>query len=140
MTPPTATAERDSAVGPRTPVAVQAVDLVRRYGEGEAAVDALRGVTLSVPRGQFCAVMGPSGSGKSTLLHHLAGLDSATSGTVVLDGHDLAQMKDDALTRMRREHVGFVFQAFNLLSTLSAEENIVLPMALAGRKPDPAWL
>jgi putative ABC transport system ATP-binding protein len=120
--------------------AVAAIDLVRRYGEGEAAVEALRGVTLTVPRGQFCAVMGPSGSGKSTLLHHLAGLDVPTSGSVMLDGHDLSAMSDDQLTRLRRDHVGFVFQAFNLLATLSAEENIVLPMALAGRQPDPAWL
>src|SRR3954454_20804363 len=105
---------------------VQAHDLVRRFGEGDAAVEALRGVTLSVPRGQFCAVMGPSGSGKSTLLHHLAGLDVPTAGTVLLDGHDLASMKDDALTRLRRDRVGFVFQAFNLLATLSAEENVTL--------------
>ena len=120
--------------------AVQAVDLVRRYGDGEAVVEALRGVTLTVARGQFCAVMGPSGSGKSTLLHHLAGLDVPTSGSVVLDGHDLSTMNDDQLTRLRRDHVGFVFQAFNLLSTLSAEENVVLPMALAGRTPDRDWL
>jgi putative ABC transport system ATP-binding protein len=120
--------------------AVEAIDLVRRYGEGEAAVEALRGVSLTVPRGQYCAVMGPSGSGKSTLLHHLAGLDVPTSGSVVLDGHDLSSMKDDQLTKLRRDHVGFVFQAFNLLSTLSAEENIVLPMSLAGRTPDKAWL
>jgi putative ABC transport system ATP-binding protein len=119
---------------------VQAHDLVRRYGEGDAAVDALRGVSLSVPRGQFCAVMGPSGSGKSTLLHHLAGLDVPTAGTVLLDGHDLASLKDDALTRLRRDRVGFVFQAFNLLQTLSAEENVTLPLALAGRRPDPAKL
>jgi putative ABC transport system ATP-binding protein len=119
---------------------VQAHDLVRRYGEGDAAVEALRGVSLSVPRGQFCAVMGPSGSGKSTLLHHLAGLDVPTSGTVLLDGHDLSTLKDDALTRLRRDRVGFVFQAFNLLQTLSAEENVTLPLALAGRRPDPAKL
>jgi len=121
-------------------IPVQATDLVRRYGDGEAAVHALRGVTLDVPAGQFCAVMGPSGSGKSTLLHHLAGLDVPTSGSVRLAGHELAGMKDDALTRLRRDHVGFVFQAFNLLPTLTAEENIVLPMTLAGRRPDPAWL
>jgi putative ABC transport system ATP-binding protein len=119
---------------------VQAHGLVRRYGEGDAAVEALRGVSLSVPRGQFCAVMGPSGSGKSTLLHHLAGLDVPTAGTVLLDGHDLAALKDDALTRLRRDRVGFVFQAFNLLQTLSAEENVTLPLALAGRRPDPAKL
>jgi putative ABC transport system ATP-binding protein len=120
--------------------ACQAIGLVRRYGDGEAAVEALRGVSLHVPRGQFCAVMGPSGSGKSTLLHHLAGLDTPTEGQVLLAGHELSAMKDDALTKLRRDHVGFVFQAFNLLSTLSAEENVVLPMTLAGRKPDREWL
>ena len=119
---------------------VQARGLVRRYGDGDAAVEALRGVDLAVPRGQFCAVMGPSGSGKSTLLHHLAGLDTPTSGTVLLDGHDLSSLKDDALTKLRRDRVGFVFQAFNLLPTLSAEENVTLPLALAGRRPDPARL
>ncbi|WP_445147722.1 ABC transporter ATP-binding protein [Baekduia sp. Peel2402] len=117
---------------------VQAHGLVRRYGDGDAAVEALRGVDLAVPHGQFCAVMGPSGSGKSTLLHHLAGLDTPTAGTVLLDGHDLSSMKDDALTKLRRDRVGFVFQAFNLLSTLSAQENITLPLALAGKKADPA--
>jgi putative ABC transport system ATP-binding protein len=117
---------------------VQAHGLVRRYGDGDAAVEALRGVDLTVERGSFCAVMGPSGSGKSTLLHHLAGLDTPTAGTVLLDGHDLGQLKDDALTKLRRDRVGFVFQAFNLLPTLSAEENVTLPLALAGRKADPA--
>jgi putative ABC transport system ATP-binding protein len=120
--------------------AVQAIDLVRRFGEGETAVDALRGVSFTVPRGQFCAIMGPSGSGKSTLLHHLAGLDTPTSGGTLLDGQDLSVMDDKQLTRLRRDHVGFVFQAFNLLPTLTAEENVVLPMAIAGRKPDPEWL
>jgi putative ABC transport system ATP-binding protein len=129
-----------SVAAPQDGPAVQAIDLVRRYGEGEAAVAALRGVSLDVPFGEFCAVMGPSGSGKSTLLHHLAGLDTPSEGEVVLAGQQLSAMKDDALTRLRRDHVGFVFQAFNLLSTLSAEENIVLPMSLAGRKPDPEWL
>jgi putative ABC transport system ATP-binding protein len=117
---------------------VRAQGLVRRYGDGDAAVEALRGVDLTVARGTFCAVMGPSGSGKSTLLHHLAGLDTPTEGTVLLDGQDLSQLKDDALTRLRRDRVGFVFQAFNLLATLSAEENVTLPLALAGRKADPA--
>jgi putative ABC transport system ATP-binding protein len=121
-------------------IAVEAIDLVRRYGHGETAVDALRGVSLQVPRGQFAAVMGPSGSGKSTLMHHLAGLDTPTSGTVLLGEHDLSTMDDNALTRLRRDHVGFIFQAFNLLPMLTAEENITLPMAIAGRKPDRAWL
>jgi putative ABC transport system ATP-binding protein len=120
--------------------AVAAIDLVRRYGEGETAVEALRGVTLTVPSGQFCAIMGASGSGKSTLLHHLAGLDTPTSGTVLLGGQDLGEMDDAQLTRLRRDHVGFVFQAFNLLPTLTAEENVLLPMAIAGRRPDAAWL
>src|SRR5262245_47152787 len=101
MTPPTPIAALDASVATRPAVHLGAIDRGRRYGEGEAAVDALRAVTLAVPSGQFCAVMGPSGSGKSTLLHHLAGLDTPTSGTVVLDGHDLSKMKDDALTRMR---------------------------------------
>ena len=120
--------------------AVLATDLVRRYGEGDAAVDALRGVSLEVPAGQFLAVMGPSGSGKSTLMHCLAGLDKPTSGTVRLSGAEVTTMNDKALTRLRREHIGFVFQAFNLLPTLSAEENIRLPLELAGRKPDPEWV
>jgi putative ABC transport system ATP-binding protein len=120
--------------------AVAAHDLVRRYGQGDAAVDVLRGITLDVPTGQFCAVMGPSGSGKSTLLHHLAGLDVPTSGTVALAGHDLTKMDDRALTRLRRDHVGFVFQSFNLLPTLTAEENVLLPTVLSGRKPERAWV
>jgi putative ABC transport system ATP-binding protein len=120
--------------------AVLANDLVRRYGDGDAAVDALRGVSLEVPAAQFIAVMGPSGSGKSTLMHCLAGLDEPTSGTVRLSGHEVTTMNDKALTRLRREHIGFVFQAFNLLPTLSAEENILLPLELAGRKPDREWV
>ncbi|MBI5103435.1 MAG: ABC transporter ATP-binding protein [Solirubrobacterales bacterium] len=132
--------DRPAAGGALAPAAVAAVDLARRYGEGEAAVHALRGVTLDVPAGQFCAVMGPSGSGKSTLMHHLAGLDVPTSGRVLLGEHDLTGMDDKSLTRLRRDHVGFVFQAFNLLPTLSAEENILLPMEIAGRRPDAAWL
>jgi len=121
-------------------VAAGAYDLRRTYGEGEAAVEALRGVTLEVPSGQFCAVMGPSGSGKSTLLHHLAGLDTPTAGRVVLAGHDLGTLSERRLTRLRRDRVGFVFQSFNLLPTLSAEENVVLPMTLAGRRAEPEWL
>jgi putative ABC transport system ATP-binding protein len=120
--------------------AVASVDLVRRYGDGEATVHALRGVSLEVPSGQWTAIMGPSGSGKSTLLHHLAGLDVPTSGRVVLAGHDLSAMGDAQLTRLRRDHVGFVFQAFNLLPMLTAEENVLLPMSIAGRKPEQEWL
>ena len=120
-------------------VVVEARDVVRVYGSGEARVVALGGVSLSVERGQFVAVMGPSGSGKSTLLHCLAGLDSPTSGSVLIAGEDLAGMGDKQLTRVRRDRLGFVFQAFNLLPTLSAEENILLPLRLAHRKPDEQW-
>ncbi|WP_084779102.1 ABC transporter ATP-binding protein [Actinomyces dentalis] len=120
-------------------VVVEARDVVRVYGSGEARVVALGGVSLSVERGQFVAVMGPSGSGKSTLLHCLAGLDTPTSGSVLIAGEDLAGMNDAQLTRVRRDRLGFVFQAFNLLPTLSAEENILLPLRLARRRPDEQW-
>jgi putative ABC transport system ATP-binding protein len=115
-------------------------DLTRRYGEGPTAVDALRGVTVSFARGEFAAIMGPSGSGKSTLMHLMAGLDTPTSGSVVVDGVELAGLGDAGLTRLRRERIGFVFQAFNLLPVLTAEENILLPLRIAGRRPDPEWL
>jgi len=115
-------------------------ELRRRYGEGETAVHALRGITLSFPSGQFAAIMGPSGSGKSTLMHLLAGLDRPTAGSVVVDGSELANLDDKGLTRLRRDRLGFVFQAFNLVPVLTAEENIVLPLTLAGRKPDREWL
>ena len=115
--------------------AVSAVAVTRRYGEGESAVDALRGVSLDVPAGQFTAVMGPSGSGKSTLMHLLAGLDTPSSGTVSIGGQDITAMSDRQLTKLRRRHIGFVFQQFNLLPTLTAEENILLPVSIAGRKP-----
>jgi putative ABC transport system ATP-binding protein len=122
------------------PLIVSATDLRRRYGEGEAAVDALDGVTLGVPTDTFVAIMGPSGSGKSTLLHVLAGLDRPTSGSIVLDGVELANLDDRALTELRRDKIGFVFQTFNLLPVLTAEENILLPLKLAGRDPDREWL
>jgi putative ABC transport system ATP-binding protein len=115
--------------------AVTATALARTYGDGDSAVHALRGVSLTLPAGQFTAVMGPSGSGKSTLMHLLAGLDTPTSGTVQVAGHEITTMKDRELTRLRRRHIGFVFQSFNLLPTLSAQENIVLPLAIAGKKP-----
>jgi putative ABC transport system ATP-binding protein len=118
---------------------VEARDITRRYGEGETAVDALRGVSLDVRRGQLTAVMGPSGSGKSTLMHILAGLDRPTSGVISIDGKDIAKLGDTELTKLRRRHIGFIFQFFNLLPMLSAEENIVLPVELAGAKPDKAW-
>jgi ABC-type lipoprotein export system ATPase subunit len=120
--------------------AVAATALTRSYGEGDSAVHALRGVSLDVPAGQFTAVMGPSGSGKSTLMHLLAGLDVPDSGTVRVGGEDITRMSDRQLTRLRRRHIGFIFQSFNLLPTLSAEENIVLPLAIAGRRPDAATL
>ena len=118
--------------------AVSASGLTRTYGTGDSAVHALRGVSLDLPAGQFTAVMGPSGSGKSTLMHLLAGLDTPSGGTVKVAGEDITRMKDRDLTRLRRKHIGFVFQSFNLLPTLSAEENIVLPLAIAGRKPPAA--
>ncbi len=118
--------------------AVSAAGLTRTYGIGDSAVHALRGVSLDLPAGQFTAVMGPSGSGKSTLMHLLAGLDTPSAGTVTVAGQDITRMKDRDLTRLRRKHIGFVFQSFNLLPTLSAEENIVLPLAIAGRKPPAA--
>jgi putative ABC transport system ATP-binding protein len=114
--------------------------LTRRYGEGESAVDALRGVSLDIPRGQFTAVMGPSGSGKSTLMHILAGLDVPTSGTVTIEGRNITDMDDGELTLLRREHIGFIFQFFNLLPMLSAEENVTLPLSLAGEKPGQGWV
>ena len=120
--------------------AVAATAVSRRYGDGESAVDALRGVTLEVPAGQFTAVMGPSGSGKSTLMHLLAGLDTPSTGTVEIGGEDITKMNDKQLTKLRRRHIGFVFQSFNLLPTLTAEENILLPLSIAGRKPDKADL
>jgi putative ABC transport system ATP-binding protein len=116
--------------------AVAATAVTRRYGTGESAVDALRGVTLEVPKAQFTAVMGPSGSGKSTLMHMLAGLDTPTSGTVSIGGEDITKLKDKQLTKLRRRHIGFVFQSFNLLPTLTAEENVLLPLSIAGTKPD----
>ena len=119
---------------------VSARDLTRRYGSGDTAVDALRGVSLDIPRGQLTAIMGPSGSGKSTLMHILAGLDMPTSGAVEIDGIEITSLNDTALTKLRRTHIGFVFQFFNLLPMLTAEENITLPLAVAGRKPDERWL
>ena len=119
---------------------VSAGEVTRRYGEGETAVDALRGVSLEIPKGQFTAVMGPSGSGKSTLMHILAGLDRPTSGAVSIDGTDITSLDDRHLTLLRREHVGFIFQFFNLLPMLSAEENITLPLDLSGEKAEKGWL
>src|SRR3954454_4679839 len=118
---------------------VSANDLTRRYGEGDAAVDALRGVSCAFAPGEFAAIMGPSGSGKSTLMHILAGLDRPTSGEVQIDGVALNGLDDAKLTELRRDRIGFVFQAFNLLPVLNARENIPLPLEIAGRKPDQEW-
>jgi putative ABC transport system ATP-binding protein len=115
---------------------VAASDVTRRFGEGDTAVDALRGISLDVARGKLTAVMGPSGSGKSTLMHILAGLDKPTTGTVAIDGTEVTTLGDNALTKLRRKHIGFVFQFFNLLPMLSAEENVRLPLTIAGTKPD----
>jgi putative ABC transport system ATP-binding protein len=121
-------------------IAARAVDVSKVYGRGEAEVRALDGVSVELGAGRFTAIMGPSGSGKSTLMHALAGLDTLTSGSVFIGDTDLAMLNDRQLTQLRRDRIGFVFQAFNLVPTLSAIENITLPSALAGRKPDKAWL
>jgi putative ABC transport system ATP-binding protein len=130
--PPVIDAPAQSALAARA--------VTRVYGEGDAAVHALRGITLDLPAGAFTAIMGPSGSGKSTLMHLLAGLDRPTDGTVAIGGQDISQMSDRKLTKLRRTHVGFVFQAFNLLPVLTAEENVTLPLQIAGRKPDAGQL
>jgi len=122
------------------PPVVVARGLRRRYGAGDTAVEALRGVSLDIPQGGLTAVMGPSGSGKSTLMHILAGLDRPTAGTVEIASETITRKGDNELTRLRRRHIGFVFQFFNLLPMLSAEENVVLPLSIAGEKPDRAWL
>jgi len=119
---------------------ISAADLTRRYGEGDTAVYALRNVSLDIAAGQLTAVMGPSGSGKSTLMHILAGLDKPTEGEVSIAGTEITRLDDTQLTRLRRDHIGFVFQFFNLLPMLTAQENIVLPLELAGSRPDPEWL
>ena len=126
-------------VAPPRPAAARAVDLSKVYGEGDAAVEALRGVNAELAAGEFTAIMGPSGSGKSTLLHCLAGLDVPTDGQVFIGDVDLTQLNDKRLTELRRDKVGFVFQAFNLVPTLSAGENITLPLDIAGRPVDEAW-
>jgi putative ABC transport system ATP-binding protein len=127
-------------VAERAPTAVVAArDITRRYGEGDTAVDALRGVTLEVAQGQLTAVMGPSGSGKSTLMHIMAALDRPTSGEIWIAGTKLGTLNDTEITKLRRKHIGFVFQFFNLLPMLTAEENVLLPLTIAGEKPEPKW-
>nr|WP_151525785.1 ABC transporter ATP-binding protein [Serinicoccus kebangsaanensis] len=130
----TTTAPRSTAA-----LAASALDLTKTYGRGEAAVTALDGITVGIDARRFTAIMGPSGSGKSTLMHLLAGLDTPTTGRVYLGDHELTGLRDAALTRLRRDSVGFVFQAFNLLPTLTAGQNIRLPLELAGRRVDPEW-
>jgi putative ABC transport system ATP-binding protein len=118
---------------------VSAEGVSRRYGEGDTAVDALRDVSLEIEPGKLTAVMGPSGSGKSTLMHILAGLDKPTSGTVTIAGEEITKMNDNELTQLRRKHIGFVFQFYNLLPMLNAEENVKLPLSVAGEKADSGW-
>ena len=118
---------------------VAAQNITRRFGSGDTAVDALRGVSLEIGKGKLTAIMGPSGSGKSTLMHILAGLDKPTTGTVSIAGTEITTLKDSDLTRLRRTHIGFVFQFFNLLPMLTAEENVVLPLSIAGTKPERAF-
>ena len=132
--------ERTRVDPPASRVAARAVRAVKVYGRGDTAVRALDDVSIEFAAGRLTAIMGPSGSGKSTLLHCLAGLDRLTSGAVFLGDTELGGLSDRQLTHLRRDRIGFVFQAFNLVPTLSAEENITLPLALAGRRPDPAWL
>ena len=136
---PDAVPESASNGGPHVAV-VKGTDIIRRYGDGDTAVDALRGVSVDIAQGRLTAVMGPSGSGKSTLMHILAGLDKPTAGEVSVAGVEVTALDDTALTKLRRDHIGFIFQFFNLLPMLTAAENIVLPLKLAGGKPDPAWL
>src|SRR4051795_5635433 len=124
----------------QTSTVVEASGLVRRYGHGDTEVNALRGVDLGIATGQLTAVMGPSGSGKSTLMHILAGLDRPTEGSVTIAGQDITPLSDNDLTLLRREHIGFIFQFFNLLPMLTAEENVLLPLSLAGEKPNKEWV
>ena len=132
--------EVEPEVASRVDGVVTAQSLGRRYGAGDTAIDALRSVDLEVEREKLTAVMGPSGSGKSTLMHLLAGLDKPTSGEVFIDGTNISELGDTELTKLRRKHIGFIFQFFNLLPMLTAEENIVLPLSIAGTKPDPDFL
>jgi putative ABC transport system ATP-binding protein len=140
MSSTTTTTEETQAQETKSDAVIEATDLTRTYGEGDYAVQALRGCSIEVRRGELTAVMGPSGSGKSTLMHILAGLDRPTTGSVFIEGTDITKLGDNELTKLRREHIGFIFQFFNLLPMLTAEENIVLPLELGGRKLEKAWV
>ncbi len=142
MTTTTTTTDGQPATAPATTTsfAARAIDVVKTHGRGEAAVRALDGASVAIPTGRFTAVMGPSGSGKSTLVHALAGLDGIDSGRVLVGDTDLTELSERERTLLRRERLGFVFQAFNLVPSLTAAENIALPLTLAGKRPDPAWL
>jgi len=135
-----AACERPQETAGDVAAVVAARDLTKRYGSGDAAVDALRGVSIDLARGRFTAVMGPSGSGKSTLMHVMAGLDEPTGGAVWIDGIQITELKERQLTQLRRDKIGFIFQTFNLLPMLTARENLVLPLTIAGRKLDDGWL
>ena len=139
VTTATTATRADETSAPTPPAAARAVDVVKTYGRGEAAVRALDSASVTIPSGRFTAVMGPSGSGKSTLVHALAGLDHIDSGRILLGDTDLTALSERERTLLRRERLGFVFQAFNLVPALTAAENIALPLTLAGRRPDPAW-
>ena len=140
MTATLHTNQLDAVAAPAVFVAARAVDVSKVYGRGEAEVRALDGINVEFYSGRFTAIMGPSGSGKSTLMHVLAGLDTLSSGQVFVGDIDVSKLNDRQLTQLRRDHIGFIFQAFNLVPTLTALENITLPSALAGRKPDAGWL
>ncbi|HET8589470.1 MAG TPA: ABC transporter ATP-binding protein [Nakamurella sp.] len=138
--PTTATTQPTTASTEPTRIAARAIDVVKTYGRGEAAVRALDGASVAIPAGRFTAVMGPSGSGKSTLVHALAGLDGIDAGRIMLGDTDLTTLSERDRTLLRRERLGFVFQSFNLIASLTAAENIALPLRLAGKRPDPDWL
>ncbi len=140
LAPPTTSTNPSGPTIRPTSVAARAVDVYKIYGKGEAEVRALDGVSVDFATGRFTAIMGPSGSGKSTLMHTLAGLDTITAGAVYIGDTNLAKLNEKKLTKLRRDRVGFVFQAYNLIPTLTAIENITLPMRLAGKRPDKAWL
>ncbi|WP_288272964.1 ABC transporter ATP-binding protein [uncultured Bifidobacterium sp.] len=143
MTSATATSAQTAGAQPfqtaQPHTAIEAIDLVKDYGEGSSVVHALRGVNVAFEQGRFTAIMGPSGSGKSTLMHTMSGLDGATRGRVMFEGHDLTKLDDKRLTMLRRTRIGFVFQSFNLLPMFTAEQNILMPLTLAGAKPDRQW-